>query len=185
MKNVFLITLLLVNLVSYGQKTITQLNQTITWQGKAAVGDYAPEGTLEIKKIELLMVNDTIKSMTITINMKSLSQENKQLTKHLKGKDFFDVKKYPEASFNLTNEFVIGKTEAMVGEMTIKNKSQTEEITIDINKDNTILKLSFNHKMNRLDYGITYNSPTVFEKLKDNAISDDIRLKGVLTISVK
>jgi len=163
------------------QSTNTGL-QTITWGGKAAVGNYAPEGTLNIKNIQAKIDENTVQSLHITIDMKSLIQENQRLTKHLRNKDFFHVKKYPEATFELTEAFTIGTDKLLTGKMTIKSTSQREQIPVTISNKNDILTITFSHSMNRLDYGITFNSPSVFEKIKENAIADEITLKGTLNI---
>ena len=50
-KNVFLILLIACFQVSLAQKTIEIDDaKPLTWQGKAALGGYSPEGTLEIDK---------------------------------------------------------------------------------------------------------------------------------------
>ncbi len=159
--------------------------QVLTWGGKAAAGSYAPKGTLEVKNIASEIEGSTIKALKVIIDMKSLSQENERLTKHLKEKDFFHVKKYPEATFELTNPFIVGTDSIFSGMMTIKNKTQKELIPITVLIQDRMLSITFNHTMNRIDYGITYNSPSVFEKIKENAITDEITLKGTLSIQIE
>mgnify|MGYP000333146563 CR=1 FL=1 len=184
MKTVITTLLLLCTLISCGQeKSNNTTTQTLSWVGKAAVGGYAPEGTLEVKDINAVIEGDTLHELTVTIDMKSLDQENKQLKKHLRDKDFFHVKKYPEAIFKLTQPLQIGTATEIIGDMTIKQTTQEEIIPVTIFREGTTVLISFEHTMNRIDYGITYNSPSVFEKIKENAIADDIVLKGTLRIA--
>ena len=186
MKTILISLAILLSLTACGQETKSSNNlQTLTWGGKAAVGSYAPEGTLEVKDINIRVENNKIQELIVTIDMRSLDQENERLTKHLRDKDFFHVKKYPEAKFELTEQFTISTDSLLKGVMTIKNKTQKENIPVTALLEDTILSLSINHTMNRLDYGITFNSPSVFEKIKENAIADEITLKGTLKIQLE
>ncbi len=185
MKKAITILTVLITLTSCAQESNTnQKLQTLLWSGKAAVGTYAPEGTLAIKNIQSQVRENSIQSLVITVDMKSLYQENSQLTKHLRDKDFFHVKKYPEAIFELTEPFIIGTSTYLTGRMSIKDKKQTEKIAVVATLENKKIILRFDHTMNRLDYGITYNSPSVFEKLKENAIADKIVLRGTIRIEI-
>lgn len=184
----FIITSLciLFTLAACAQETKSKNNvQTLIWGGKAAAGGYAPEGTLEVKSTTSEIDGGTIRALKVIIDMKTLSQENKQLTKHLRDKDFFHIKKYPEAIFELTEMFNADSDSLLIGKMTIKNKTQQEKIPVRVSIVNGTMSLTINHTMNRLDYGITYNSPTVFEKIKENAIADEITLKGTLKIQLE
>ena len=174
--------LLLATLTSSAQTFTTPKGELLTWTGKAAVGSFAPEGSLEIKKGELIMSDGMISKLVIEIDMKSLDQENKQLRSHLKDKDFFHVKKFPKAHFISTQ---VIKTEdgdlCFTGTMTIKGISQIEEIVSSVKVSEGIATLSFRHKMDRTNYGVNYNSPSVFEKIKENAIADEFVLNGTVT----
>ena len=183
MKTIITCLFILCTLTACGQKNQSNTNsQTISWGGKAAVGGYAPESTLQIKDIQATLDGNTLLNLKVTIDMKSLDQENKQLKKHLKEKDFFHVKKYPEAIYELSQPFVVGVDTHFIGNMTIKDKTQTEKIAAQASLENGVITLILNHRMNRIDYGITYNSPSVFEKIKENAIADEIQLKGTIVI---
>ena len=94
---------LLLQSLAFAQETL-ELDNTkpLTWQGKAAMGGYAPEGTLDVEKVVITLENEKITSLVVAVDMKSLSQENKRLEKHLRNEDFFDVKVFPQAVFTLT-----------------------------------------------------------------------------------
>jgi len=154
-------------------------NQQLTWIGKAAVGSYAPEGTLKVSKASLSLENETVTQMEITVNMKSLQQENKQLTKHLKEEDFFYVSKYPEATFKLTETAKIEEgTITLKGIMTIRGISKEEIIEAKILNEKNTITLQFSTILDRTDYGVNHNSPSIFTRLKENAIADEFSLQG-------
>ena len=64
--------------------------------------------------------------------------------------------------------------------MKIKDKSKQETLRIAISNNGNQIELAFKTTLDRLDYGVTYNSPSLFKKLKQNAIADEFVLEGVL-----
>ena len=69
--------------------------------------------------------------------------------------------------------------------MSIKNKAVSEEITAWINITDKLVTITFDAELDRTQYGITYNSPSLFTKLKDQAIADEFNLKGKLSFPLK
>lgn len=186
MKKLQLFTAILVftSITIIGQKhNLDSKNSTISWTGKAAFNAYALTGSLEAKSGEILIENDSIKKLEVIIDMKSLDHSNKDLKKHLRNKDFFEVKKYQTATFKLLNavKLVKGKI-ILVGNMTIKNITKKEEIEVEINKNENIT-LQFTTNLDRTKYGVNFNSPSFFKKMKENAIADEFVLKSELTFN--
>lgn len=150
---------------------------TLSWTGKAAFNAYSLTGALKVKSGNIKIENDSIKSLAITINMTSLDHENDDLKNHLRGKDFFEVNTYTEAIFVVCQPIIINNGEAQVkGKMTIKGITKTEIFMIKLNEDYS--NLSFNISIDRTDYGVKFNSPSFFRKMKENAIADEFTLKG-------
>lgn len=173
--------LLLVTMVTFGQEyTINTSSSKMEWTGKAAFNSYSLTGNINVKSGKILIENDSIKQLHVVIDMKSLNHKNKDLEKHLKNKDFFQVKKYKEAIFKLEKPVSIKNNKAIIkGLMTIKNKSFTEEVTLEVIQG-TNVKINFNTILDRTKYGVTYNSPNFFKKMKENAIADEFTLKSEL-----
>jgi polyisoprenoid-binding protein YceI len=165
--------------------TISEKQQTISWIGKAAVGGYAPEGTLDIKTASITFTSEEITDLQLVVDMKSLEQENKQLRDHLLQEDFFYTEKYPEATFKLckTTPIVNGTTQ-LKGMMTIRGETQAENIEATVVYSEERITLQFEHTMDRTRYGVNHSSPTLFKRLKENAIADDFILKGTLIFTV-
>jgi len=182
------ITLLFLSISSFllGQDayTITKDTNTLTWGGKAAVGGYAPEGTLQIQDATITCENNTITSLEIIVNMTSLYQENKRLSGHLRDKDFFHVKKYKTATFTLSEPVDISSNTCILnGIMAIKDAQNKEAVKATITVQDGNISITFNHTMDRTVYGVTYNSPSIFKSLKENVIADDFTLKGTLVFA--
>ena len=175
-----LVLIIAINIAKLNAQEL-QLNtskSSITWTGKAAFNAYSLTGTLQANKGTITIKNDQILDLEIQIDMKSLDHDNSDLKRHLRSKDFFEVNTFTKASFKMTEPVLIEKNKViLIGDMTIKDVTKEETIIATL-KDNT---LSFKHVMDRTNYGIKFNSPSFFKKMKENAIADNFILKGHFT----
>ena len=116
--------------------------------------------------------------VNITIKIESITTDAPDLTKHLKTADFFDVAKYPEATFVSTAIKPGGEkgaTHTVTGNLTLHGvtKAITFPATINVTPDAATVESSFS--INRKDFGINYAGAA------DNLIRDDV----VLTLHVR
>ena len=116
--------------------------------------------------------------VNITIKTDSITTDAADLTKHLKTADFFDVAKYPEATFISTAIKAGGErgaTHTVTGNLTMHgvSKAITFPATINVTPDAATVESSFS--INRKDFGINYAGAA------DNLIRDDV----VLTLHVR
>jgi polyisoprenoid-binding protein YceI len=112
--------------------------------------------------------------VNITIKAESLSTDTPDLTKHLKTPDFFDVAKYPEATFVSTSIKAggdKGASHTITGNLTLHGvtKAVTFPATISVTPDVATVDSTFS--INRKDFGINYAGQA------DNLIRDDVVLK--------
>ena len=102
----------------------------------------------------------TIKSLVGTIEVASINTDEKERDEHLRGADFFDVAKYENITFKLEKI----KGEKALGKLTIHGITKDVELNFENSgtiKDpwgDTRVGLSLSGKINRLDYGLKYNS---------------------------
>ena len=163
-----------------GQQSINAEKSTINWKGKAAFNSYSPTGTIQVKEGSISIENNVITALNIVIDMTTLDHEIKDLKNHLRNKDFFEVKKYKTATFTLSEPAkIINGGVLVVGAMTIKNTTKKETIKLTVSHEGA-LRLQFDFNLDRTEYGIKFNSPNFFKKLKENAIADKFNLKGNL-----
>jgi polyisoprenoid-binding protein YceI len=100
------------------------------------------------------------KALTGKIDVSSITTANEKRDKHLKSKDFFDVAKYPNMTFVLTK--VDG--DYAYGDLTMHGVTKNIKLELENNgmiKDpwgNTRVGLALSGKINRKDFGLTYNS---------------------------
>jgi polyisoprenoid-binding protein YceI len=101
-----------------------------------------------------------------SIDAASLNTRDDQRDTHLKSADFFHIEQHPTLSFKSTRVKRIGDGELSVsGDLTIRGVTRNVEFTIEgptpPAKDpwgNTRLGLSATTKINRKDYGLTWNA---------------------------
>lgn len=180
MKKALLFTLALgLFLNASAQNFKTAKARTLTWIGKAAYGSYEPRGEIKLESAQMEIDDNTLTALEVVIDMKSLNHDNSRLEKHLKNADFFEVSKYPQARFVLKEAVPLeNQTLKVRGMLTVKDKTQFEEFEVAITQLEDEVVLQFKVNVNRTDYGVTYNSPSLFQTMKNDAIDDNFQLKG-------
>ena len=119
------------------------------------------KGSLSLDESDL-----TDSSVEATIEASSISTGDAQRDAHLKSADFFDAEKFPVLSFHSTQITRTGEGELSVtGDLTIHGVTRKVDFTVEgptpPAKDpwgNTRLGLSATTKINRKDFGLTWNA---------------------------
>ena len=187
MKNLKSLALGLVALVTISataQKTtkVDASKSTINWVGKKVTGKH--EGIISLKEGALVFDGKKLVGGNFTVDMSSIIVTDLQggskakLEGHLKADDFFGTDKYE------TSKLVFKKiatkengTYTVYADLTIKDK--TNEVVFDIVvKDKTA---TAEVVIDRTKYGIEYGSGSIFDGLGDKAIYDDFTLNVVLS----
>ena len=108
--------------------------------------------------------------LAITLDMQSLSTDDAKLTGHLMSPDFFDVRKFPTASFvstQIRKEQRSGTTHVLVGNLTMHGVTQQLAIPCNIFWQGKTLTTSGQVTLKRSAFGITYGA---------GQINDDVSL---------
>lgn len=93
----------------------------------------------------------------ITIDMNSLWSDNEKLTEHLKSSDFFDVAKYPEATFELTGlKNVAERNFKVSGNLTLNGTRKNITFPASAQVTGNTAKIHAKFDINRKDFGIVY-----------------------------
>jgi polyisoprenoid-binding protein YceI len=119
------------------------------------------KGALSLDEADL-----TKSRVEASIDAASINTREDQRDAHLKSADFFDVEKFPTLSFKSSKVTRVADGElAVAGELTIHGVSRNVTFTVEgptpPAKDpwgNTRLGLSATTKINRKDFGLTWNS---------------------------
>ena len=130
----------------------------------------------------LVIDNDRLVGGDFTIDMNSinvLDTDNKKLLRHLKSADFFQVEKYPTATFKISESTITDGKTMVKGFLTIKGITEKIEFpaTISKNDNDQVVLESETFKVNRAKFNITYKSKTFFTNLKDQFIQDKFDIK--------
>lgn len=117
-----------------------------------------------------------VTDLDFTIEMDSLEADHPKLTGHLKNEDFFDVAKFPEASFDAT-AIKAGAdgdwTHTVTGDLTIHGQTKRVTFPAKIAVSDTAVVANTEFTINRQDFAITYKGKA------DDLIQDNV----VLTIA--
>jgi len=161
------------------KRTLDLSSSQINWTGYGAIGGYSLSGTLKLTQDSFFEYDaDRLVGGTLVFDMKSIAHENKQLVRHLKDKDFFEVKKYSQARFKI-EQVDMGKIK---GKLTIKGITKTIEVPFEETSDAAGKKINGEIAVNRTKFGINYNSDSFFKNLGSNAIKDKFDVKFSLQL---
>ena len=165
----------------------------LSWKGFKPGGEHY--GKLPISAGQLDIKDDVLHGGYVTIKMDGIIVEDlkaeeggNELKAHLEGEDFFDVAKYPEAKFELTDVpaegLKIADIKELKGNLTLKDVTKNITIPVaSIQRDAATGKYSFTSqtfRINRADWNVKYGSKSFFTGLGDKFINDDIELSFLL-----
>lgn len=114
--------------------------------------------------IEMDTDSMNVKAIDAVIKTASVSTNHKKRDAHLRGEDFFDVKKYPTMTYKMKSYKKTGDEYTAVGDLTLHGI--TKEITLvgnlnGVSKDpwgNMRAGFSARGKINRKDFGMVWNT---------------------------
>ena len=157
---------------------------TIEWKGFKPTGSH--KGTISTERGVLDLADGKIVGGSFLIDMTSIAvtdipaddEDNAKLTGHLTSADFFDVEKYPSASFTVTGlEDVDGKM-TLSGNLSLKEVKNNITFPVTVSNENDVITLSSEaFTIDRTKWNVQYGSKSIFDNLGDKFINDDIELK--------
>ncbi|CAM1334780.1 YceI family protein [Tenacibaculum aestuariivivum] len=151
---------------------------TVDWKGSKPTGSH--NGVINITRGLFDIENNVLKSGEFIIDMNSISCNDlevadgkEKLEKHLKDTDFFDVKKFPTAKFEIASSEIKNGKLHVTGNLTLRGttKSITIPATVTQNENVATFKSDV-FSIDRTDFGVTYKSKKIDAALKDKFIND-------------
>lgn len=155
----------------------------IKWEGKKPTATHY--GTVKLSSGVLMANNGVFEAGSFVIDMATINDEDLEgdekayLEAHLKGTvegkegDFFDITKYPTASFELTG--IEGDT--VKGNLTIKDKTNPVEFTANVQvTDDELIIESEEFGLDRTKWGINFMSRSIFTDLGDKFVNDTMNI---------
>ena len=105
----------------------------------------------------------------VVIDMTSTYADNEKLAGHLKSPDFFDVEKFPQATFDVTGIAKSSDTAYTVsGNFTLHGKSKNISFPATVSQSGDTVKIDSKFNINRRDFEIVYAGKT------DDLIRDEV-----------
>ncbi len=119
--------------------------------------------------------------ITFTADVNSISTGNEQRDGHLKSGDFFDVEKFPRIKFEATKATPVDNDGSfdLYGDLTIRDVTKNVKLAVEFGgvvKDpygNTKAGFTINGKINRKDFGLTWNAAT---EAGGVVVSEEVRI---------
>lgn len=161
---------------------VDTLTSVIEWVG-ATPGNYQHNGTIRLSAGQFTVSDNQLTGGKFTININSITnldqtgKDKTNLEGHLKNEDFFEVEKFPFGSFEITAIRSDSTGERIVGNLTLKEKTNTIEIPVKLKIDEKfVLAETPTFTIDRTKWGIVYNSG-IIGTIKDDLINDEISLR--------
>ncbi len=125
----------------------------------------------------------TLKALNGKIEVSSINTDNEKRDTHLKSADFFDAAKFPEITFVLTKV----EEDSVLGDLTIHGITKNVKLELENNGvatdpwGNQRIGLSLEGKINRKDFGLTWNkSLETGGLLVGETVNLEIELEAIL-----
>lgn len=170
----------LITLSGVAAPKVVNLNKSassIAWLAKKVTGEH--NGTVGISAGALNVDGNKLIGGNFTIDLKTIKDldltdpgYNQKLVGHLSSGDFFEVEKFPTATFVITK--VAGKQ--VTGNLTAKGITKSITFPAEITVKGGKVTAKANITIDRTDFNIRYNSKKFFESIGDKAIYDDFAL---------
>jgi polyisoprenoid-binding protein YceI len=104
--------------------------------------------------------------LKIEIDTTSLWSDDEKLTDHLKNPDFFDVKKYPSITFEMTGmEGVGSESPTLIGKLTMLGQTSELKVPCQASVTDSELVLDADFKLDRTKWGMTYGKGKINEEV--------------------
>jgi len=163
--------------------TVDTQKSVLTWYGEKVSGDHW--GLINVQSGEFTIKDGKLVSGKFEIDMNSIVDKdltdetwNAKLVGHLKSPDFFDVEKFPKATFEITKAVTFsGGVGTVKGNLTIKGKTNPVEFKATMHKTSEDLKFYGLVIIDRSKYDIKYGSGSFFENLGDKTIYDEFKVR--------
>jgi len=152
----------------------------VAWTGSSVHGKH--KGYAYISKGELMIENGQLMGGTVEVDMNTIEdgshRSDNNLINHLKGPDFFDVKKFPFSTIAITSVASINvEDKEITGNLTIKGISHPVTFPTKMEVVDGIVKANGKLVIDRTEWDVRYNSGKFYDNLADKTISDSIEFQ--------
>jgi polyisoprenoid-binding protein YceI len=159
----------------------------VTWVGKKITGQH--NGNVAVKNGTLTFTGDLLTAGEVNVDMNTIAvadipaadEMNGKLTGHLKGPDFFNVAKYPDAKLTILSSEKTKTGLKVKGTLTFIGKTNPIEFDAVVTKTASSVNAKSDVKIDRTKWDLKYGSGSFFKGLGDKAIDNEFLLSVDLT----
>lgn len=131
----------------------------------------------------LYVDGEQLTGLTLETKVESLKTDSEKLDKHLRSEDFFEVTRWPTATFKSTaitagapaDSQLAGANMTVTGDLTIRDVTRTVSFPAKVELSPTEVKADTEFYINRKDFGIVYPGKP------DDLIKDEVVIRASLT----
>lgn len=156
---------------------VNKAASSVAWLAKKVTGEH--NGTVGISAGALSVNGNKLVGGNFTIDLKTIKAlditdpgYNQKFIGHITSGDFFEIEKFPTATFVITK--VAGNQ--VTGNLTIKGITKSITFPAEIAVKGGKVSAKANITIDRTDYNIKYGSKKFFDSIGDKAIYDDFAL---------
>ncbi|WP_114790377.1 YceI family protein [Niabella yanshanensis] len=170
----------ILNPVFTGQEyTIDTSESVVTWKGSMLGGANSHTGFIYISKGALMIRDGQLNGGRAEVDMNTIEDENhgrnNGLVDHLKHPDFFDVKRFPVSSIEITRAAPgMGRDVKITGNLTIKGVTNTVTFPARVEVKDGIVKANSKLVIDRTRWNVLYKSGKFYDLLADQIMADSI-----------
>lgn len=155
----------------------------VYWTGKKITGS-AHTGYISIGNGMISVEGGAVVGGEVNIDLNTIvctdlenEEYNQKLVGHLKGEDFFEVGKFPNAKFEIVSISGIGDKSDVIGKLTMKGKTHEIAFPAIISVMGNKVTAQGTASVDRIKWGVEYGSGSIFKELGDKAINDEFEIK--------
>jgi polyisoprenoid-binding protein YceI len=156
---------------------VNKAASSVAWLAKKVTGEH--NGTVGISAGALNVNGNKLIGGNFTIDLKTIKAlditdpgYNQKFIGHITSGDFFEIEKFPTASFVITK--VAGNQ--VTGNLTVKGITKSITFPAEIAVKGGKVTAKANITIDRTDFNIKYGSKKFFDSIGDKAIYDDFAL---------
>lgn len=159
----------------------------ITWKGTKMMGIGKHEGDIKLIEGEFLVSKEKLIGGHFLVDMNTINVTDipehepvprRNLINHLKSQDFFDVSKFPNAKFEITEVDYSKSIPSLIGNLTIKDVRKQIEIKADLAMDNKNITLLSSFEIDRFNWNVGYTGSWADKTLVDKEVKITVDLKS-------
>ena len=168
----------------------------IEWTGSKPTGKHT--GTIMLADGAVFLKDSVLDSGKFNIDMNTIvvtdltGDDKSNLEAHLKGTapdakeadmdHFFNVKKFPAGSFEITSAKTENGMTTVEGNLTLKGITKNVKFPAKVAIDGDMMTLESEiFSINRTLWNVNYGSKSIFDNLGDKFVNDEIELKVIVT----